>query len=195
MSGRWFDVFPDRVRRWMSAPLVIPTRCYPFRELSDGRQTFISCKHADENPDRSGKVYRGEQTRRHDGVDWMFCSAPGDPWQYKNRYFCSARCVAVADAEVMIVELAPKRDNGARIWLDLGDGDRVWYLHLDRHDVLVKRGDIVSMGQELAGMAGRRYTWPTHLHLELSEVKRYRPRNPAPWFASAVHLPALPPRM
>jgi murein DD-endopeptidase MepM/ murein hydrolase activator NlpD len=184
----WFDPF-ESLRRFLATPLVIPTRCYPFRALPDGRECLITSRHADENPERSGKVYKGNRTRRHDGVDWMVRSAEGDPWHYKHKYYCPPRCVAVAAGEIMTLQLKP--NNGARIWLDLGDGDRIAYLHLDPGEVLVEKGDIVEMGQELAGMAGRKYTWPTHLHLELSEFRRYRPRNPAPWFDRAVYLPPL----
>ena len=184
----WYDPLAA-LRRFLATPTIPPSKCYPFRELADGRQCLITSRHADENPERSGKVYKGKRTSRHDGVDWMVKSADGDPWHYKHLYYCPPRCVAVATGQIMSVQLGPH--NGARLWLDLGTGDRIGYLHLDPEAVLVDRGDVVMMGQELAGMAGRKYTWPTHLHLELSEYRRYRPRNPAPWFHSAVYLPPL----
>lgn len=157
--------------------------CWPLRALADGRRPRITSGHSSKNPSRP----------KHHGVDLFYPYDPSDEAVYAaahggkpiptidppggdagaaaaragvKRWWVPDGTPAIACAPGRIVA-ANLIGTGHRVWLDIGGGLLVGYMHLSRLDVAV--GDDVDTGDAI-GIVGDS-TAPghdaRHLHFEV----------------------------
>lgn len=118
----------------------------------------------------------------------MYPRAPDDPPSGSPRYVVPSgtRALAVRDGIVRRGEYGRIR-TGLRLWVEHADGHRTGYFHLE--ELLVQPGERVKAGQPI-GVVGDDPSVdgdPRHLHLELSPIDAYQPRDPVPYLRGARH--------
>lgn len=141
----------------------------------------------------------------HDAADVMLRLLegvdPGDSPVYQSPAYgplwCPGPFIAVQAGQIMkgstwgIKNNTYKgKSNGWRFWLDVGNGFAWGYFHCDPDGIVISEGDVVELGQDLAMPAGRKYTWPPHVHLMKSGTSKYKPVNPEPDLKKATILSA-----
>lgn len=167
-------------------------RCYPLRNLHDGREAVITSGFKTDNPSRP----------THNGVDFFFQWLDSDPdvlvgdggaimrngvrrWWYPDGYHAVAAASGVVSAVKRI-------STGNRVWIDHDDDDDLRSGYFHGADLFVQKGDHVAMGDPIFVVGDNPGVYDgKHLHFEISPVDYYAPMNPRLWLEHAVRLPAI----
>jgi hypothetical protein len=145
-------------------------------------------------------------------IDWMRLDAQGrlvvgDPAQVANYLAYDQPVLAVADATVAeafdgLDDQVPGAlpdpatitvDNidGNHVILDVGGGHWVFYAHLKKGSLRVKRGDRVRAGQELARLGNTGNTSAPHLHLHVMTTPSALAGDGIPYVFAAFTLAGM----
>lgn len=176
----------EKVIRARYGATMPAARCWPLRELPDGRKPVVT----------SG--FRVPDRPRHPGCDLFYERRAGDPPMKvgdggrENKWWIPPGTHAVAQADGIVVR-ASKIATGFRYAIAHEGGYVTLGMHLTQ--LFVKEGDHVALGQELGTVGDNPIdTDAIHLHTELhaGPVDEY-PRhlvNPELFWHGAVVLPA-----
>ncbi|MBV8828564.1 MAG: M23 family metallopeptidase [Acidobacteriaceae bacterium] len=146
----------------------------------------------------NGKIYFAQRF----AIDWMLLDGAGrlvdgDPSDVHNYPDYGADVMAVANGTV--VDTLDTLDNqvpgrlpdprtvnlhnvdGNHIVLDLGNGFFAFYAHLQKHSILVKRGQHVKRGQILAKLGNTGNTSGPHLHFHIMDSPSVLGSNGLPY--------------
>ncbi|MFB3147855.1 MAG: M23 family metallopeptidase [Thermodesulfobacteriota bacterium] len=130
----------------------------------------------------NGKLYLAQRF----AIDWMKINEDnrifvGDPKDVNSYFGYGKNVLAVADATVNAVvdkfknqipgvlptEITLEEIDGNHVVLDLGNGQYVFYAHVQPNSIIVKEGDTVKRGQVMGKLGNTGNTSAPHLHLHV----------------------------
>jgi len=130
----------------------------------------------------NGKLYLAQRF----AIDWMKINKDnrlfvGDPKDVNSYFGYGQNVLAVADARVASVvdkfknqipgelptEITLEEIDGNHVVLDLGNGQYVFYAHMQPNSIIVKEGDTVKRGQVIGKLGNTGNTSAPHLHLHV----------------------------
>lgn len=130
----------------------------------------------------NGKLYLAQRF----AIDWMKINEEsrlfvGDPKDVKSYSGYGQNVLAVADAKVVAVvdkfknqipgvlptKITLEEIDGNHVVLDLGNGQYVFYAHMQPKSIIVKEGDTVKKGQVIGKLGNTGNTSAPHMHLHV----------------------------
>lgn len=130
----------------------------------------------------NGELYLAQRF----AIDWMKINKDnrlfvGDPKDVNSYFGYGQNVLAVADARVAGVvdkyknqipgelptEITLEEIDGNHVVLDLGNGQYVFYAHMQPGSIIVKEGDIVKKGQVIGKLGNTGNTSAPHMHLHV----------------------------
>ena len=130
----------------------------------------------------NGKLYLAQRF----AIDWMKINREnrlfvGDPKDVNSYFGYGQNVLAVADAKVVAVvdkfkdqipgvlptKITLEEIDGNHVVLDLGNGEYVFYAHMQPNSIIVKEGDTVKKGQVIGKLGNTGNTSAPHMHLHI----------------------------
>lgn len=173
-----------QLRGHRTKPVSLGALLHPMPRLPDGRLPTLTSGHYSVNPSRP----------THMGADFLYKQLPGDApagkvysdgkwWVPKG-----LSAVACARAEVMYIQ---DRANGFAVTLQLHDGTRLIYRHLESPALGLHQGGTIEAGQAVGIVGHTMKTTLVHLHFEVYAPGRYayaESIDPGAWLQGSTYV-------
>ncbi|GAB3017808.1 peptidase M23 [Mycobacterium bourgelatii] len=120
--------------------------------------------------DDQGNFYTGDRTKNESYVSFgqpVHAVADGTVVEILDDLEANVPGILPASDPVLAAKLTVENVDGNHIILDLGDGVYAMYAHLDKGSLLVKKGDKVTKGQQIAKLGNTGNSNAPHLHFQL----------------------------
>jgi hypothetical protein len=154
----------------------------------------------------NGRLYLAQRF----AIDWMKINKDnrlfvGDPKDVNSYFGYGQNVLAVADARVAAVvdkfknqipgvlptKITLEEIDGNHVVLDLGNGQYVFYAHMQPNSIIVKEGDMVKKGQVIGKLGNTGNTSAPHMHLHVMAQPYTLGSNGLPYVFDQFNLPGI----
>ncbi len=135
-------------------------------KLNNSQRFAIDWKRTDDQ----GDFYTGDKNKNESYVDYgspVYAVADGTVVATLDDMDANAPGILPASDPVLAAKLTVENIDGNHIIMDLGDGVYAMYAHFIRGSLLVKPGDKVKKGQQIAKLGNTGNANAPHLHFQL----------------------------
>jgi Peptidase family M23 len=135
-------------------------------KLNNSQRFAIDWKRTDDQ----GNFYTGDQTRNESYVDYgspVYAVADGTVTSTLDDMDANVPGILPASDPVLAPKLTVENIDGNHVILDIGDGVYAMYAHFIKGSLLVKPGDKVKKGQQIAQLGNTGNSNAPHLHFQL----------------------------
>ncbi|WP_246540776.1 M23 family metallopeptidase [Mycobacterium spongiae] len=136
--------------------------------LNNSQRFAIDWKQANDH----GDFYAGDRTRNESYVDYgspIYAVADGTVTSTLDGVEANVPGILPASDPVLAATLTIDNVDGNHIIMDIGSGIYAMYAHLVRGSLLVKPGDKVKKGQQIAALGNTGNSSASHLHFQLMD--------------------------
>lgn len=119
-----------------------------------------------------GNLYTGDRNKNESYFGYnspVYAVADGTVVSTLDNLDANAPGVLPADDPVLAAKLTVENIDGNHVILDLGDGSYAMYAHFIKGSLLVKPGDKVTKGQQIASLGNTGNANAPHLHFQLMD--------------------------
>ncbi|MGA3253743.1 MAG: M23 family metallopeptidase, partial [Mycobacterium sp.] len=135
-------------------------------KLNNSQRFAIDWKRTDDQ----GNFYTGDQTKNESYVDYgspVYAVADGTVTSTLDDMDANVPGILPASDPVLAPKLTVENIDGNHVILDIGDGVYAMYAHFIKGSLLVKPGDKVKKGQQIAQLGNTGNSNAPHLHFQL----------------------------
>jgi len=135
-------------------------------KLNNSQRFAIDWKRTDDQ----GNFYTGDKTKNESYVDYgspVYAVADGTVTSTEDNMDANAPGILPASDPVLAPKLTVENIDGNHIVMDIGGGVYAMYAHFLKGSLLVKTGDKVKKGQQIAQLGNTGNSNAPHLHFQL----------------------------
>jgi murein DD-endopeptidase MepM/ murein hydrolase activator NlpD len=147
---------------WAHRDAILPVNM----KLNNSQRFAIDWKRTNDQ----GEFYTGDKTHNESYVDYgspVYAVADGTVTSTLDNVDANAQGILPAADPVLAAKLTVENIDGNHIILDIGGGVYAMYAHFIKGSLLVKPGDKVKKGQEIAKLGNTGNANAPHLHFQL----------------------------
>ncbi|WP_454561481.1 M23 family metallopeptidase [Mycobacterium haemophilum] len=147
---------------WPHRDAILPVNM----KLNNSQRFAIDWKRADDQ----GEFYTGDKTTNESYVDYgspVYAVADGTVTSTMDTIDANVPGILPASDPVLAAKLTVENIDGNHIIMDIGDGVYAMYAHFIKGSLLVKPGDKVKKGQQIASLGNTGNSNAPHLHFQL----------------------------
>jgi hypothetical protein len=135
-------------------------------KLNNSQRFAIDWMHTNDQ----GEFYTGDKTKNESYLDYgspVYAVADGTVTSTLDHMDANVPGILPASDPVLAPKLTVENIDGNHIIMDIGDGVYAMYAHLIKGSLLVKTGDKVKKGQQIAKLGNTGNSNAPHLHFQL----------------------------